>query len=329
MLARYWLETCNTTHNVCQQSLEGIMLPLKVLDVSQPQLPRLVCGESEAQYVTLSYKWGNGKKFLMTSTNMEVLEAGFNPKVLPRTFRDAIKVTHALGLRYLWIDALCIQQDSPEQLKQQINLMDKIFLGSTLTIFASAAENADVGLALDTPAKRIPVHLPINTTGSSMASVGQVLVSPPHHWDHDYDGQGLHSRAWVLQEEVLSRRGLSFWSDQMRWRCESKSLLPRGLSSWKLELESRQRQLMKDEAVTEWYSMVSTYSQRHLSFRKDALNGVAGIASLLGKTYELTYLAGLWAEDLGKGLIWRPYNLSKEPKHSNQMPEFPSWSWAS
>ncbi|KAK8118218.1 HET-domain-containing protein [Apiospora kogelbergensis] len=58
-------------------------------------------------------------------------------------------VIRQLGLRYLWVDALCIIQDSASDKDIQVSKMKAIFEDAFITIVASAAENASRGI-LDT-----------------------------------------------------------------------------------------------------------------------------------------------------------------------------------
>ncbi|KAI1327338.1 hypothetical protein F5Y16DRAFT_421034 [Xylariaceae sp. FL0255] len=46
---------------------------------------------------------------------------------MPQTFRDAVAVTHALGLRYPWIDSLCILQGDLEDWINEAAAMSYIY----------------------------------------------------------------------------------------------------------------------------------------------------------------------------------------------------------
>ncbi|KAF2110784.1 heterokaryon incompatibility protein-domain-containing protein [Lophiotrema nucula] len=384
------LQQCRKTHLRCRMVITGTALPLWVLDVSQRDLVKLIHGgskdESHAGYVTLSYTWGNKARFLMISSNMKELQEGINSQVLPRTFRDAVTVTLELGYRYLWVDALCIQQDSPDQVVEQMALMGQIFRGSSLTIFAAAAADADAGLACIEPTDATLFSIPIDPRGTNISISDEVLLVRVPHKKHLGSTQSLYKRGWVLQEEVLASRGLSFWSDQIRWRCceeNSSECLPfykpdpddvlgprsepwregtlfsdaystlreillHGAKPdilWKPPINSSKQRVIQgcrgssqevysrqQAAITIWYDLVDTYCSRHLSFLSDTLHGVAGIASLLGISYDLTYSAGLWEEDIQKGLMWQFWKGSARKKFdddSDQPLHFPSWSCAS
>jgi hypothetical protein len=166
--------------------------------------------------VTLRYKWGDSVKYVTTTKNEGQHYQAVSLKHLRWTFREAIDVTHCLEIRYLWIDALCIIQDSKGDVQREIAVMDKIYRDSTLTIFAAGGDNADSGLSVDrNPFWTKPCEIYLRTTASGHQSKGRFTVtlgSLPETFP-------LSERGWVLQEEILSRRGLIFGSKQLSWRC--------------------------------------------------------------------------------------------------------------
>src|ERR1700733_14299861 len=64
---------------------------------------------------------------------------------LPRTIVDAIYVTRELGLRYFWVDVLCIIQDSNEDRAKEINQTAHIYQQAYVTIAAASAEAVGEG----------------------------------------------------------------------------------------------------------------------------------------------------------------------------------------
>ena len=64
---------------------------------------------------------------------------------LNRTTRDAIKVTRSLGIKYIWIDALCVIQDSEKDWLAQSAEMDKVYKYSYCNIAATGSANNDQG----------------------------------------------------------------------------------------------------------------------------------------------------------------------------------------
>jgi hypothetical protein len=111
-LAKQWISKCHETHLPCHH-YQLSRLPSRVIDVgSDHQEARLV--EPAVQidrYIALSHCWGGGRHFITEITNIQDRMKGMMWELLPKTFQDVIYITRRLGIRYLWIDSLCILQD--------------------------------------------------------------------------------------------------------------------------------------------------------------------------------------------------------------------------
>jgi hypothetical protein len=341
-LARAWLENCFHSHAPCRSVQHVEIMPLRLLDVSDISCVKLSLDVQTINcYVTLSYKWGQGAKFLLTSGNSMALVSGVSVASFPQTFCDAVEATNYLGFNYLWIDALCIKQDDPQELDDQIRVMDDIFKGSSLTLFAGASESAYSGLGvMRDPLLSQPteVNLTFHFNGSVynkpffINGFRSLAVDGRH-----YEELPQFQRGCVLQEEVLALRGLIFASDGTWWRYIYEEAEERNVNSskkehirnrycrfdtfnnlrvWLLgcdpntESERWPKSNIKREILDEWYTMIKKYSKRQLSFESDVLRAVAGLASAVGKLRGYIYLSGLWAEDLQFGLLWRTYPSS-------------------
>ena len=86
------------------------------------------------KYATLSHRWGSGRFLCLTGSNLGSLRTGMLLSVLSPTFQHAVAVTKQLGIRYLWIDSLCIVQDSKEDWRSESARMSSVYNHSTLTI---------------------------------------------------------------------------------------------------------------------------------------------------------------------------------------------------
>lgn len=113
-IANQWISTCRESHLACQQQ-QLSRLPTRVIDVGsdhQQDCPRLLeCDGKADRYIALSHCWGSGRHFTTETTNLNERMKGMKWESLPKTFQDAISVTRKLGIRYLWIDSVCILQD--------------------------------------------------------------------------------------------------------------------------------------------------------------------------------------------------------------------------
>jgi hypothetical protein len=123
-LVRGWLKECVNDHPACQYSAAK-SLPSRLIDVGPPvlsKIPSVHLTESHtihhASYLALSHCWGGKVALILTLSNYNHLKAEIPWYELPANFQDAITITQQLGIRYLWIDSLCIIQDSHEDWRQ-------------------------------------------------------------------------------------------------------------------------------------------------------------------------------------------------------------------
>jgi hypothetical protein len=142
--ARVWLETCHREHTKCSKD-KGV-LPTRVLDVgtmSGNEKLRLRASAGEkGRYVALSYCWGSKKFVTLNQATLAAFEAEIDITTLPKTIHDAIQVTRSLGIPYLWVDSLCIVQDSPEDMEKELSKMSEIYMKASVTLSAASANDS-------------------------------------------------------------------------------------------------------------------------------------------------------------------------------------------
>jgi hypothetical protein len=177
-LAKFWLSHCTKHHADCRTRFSKTTLPCRVLYIRNPDEPFLGFGNGRKQnYVTLSYKWGSGRRLTTTKDNIRDLQLSIPLQSLPKTFRHAIHVASALGFGYLWIDALCIQQDNDSELQVEIRRMSEIFAESSLTIFAAAGNDCDSGMkAVRAGHLKKPTKLKLKVQTATTSFEAMVLV---------------------------------------------------------------------------------------------------------------------------------------------------------
>lgn len=247
-----WLTKCLAEHKHCRNGLSGDtydvlksphLLPTRVIDVSGT--PRLVVtSDLKANYVALSYCWGvalpeqlSTPAYLLTKATLEPFQQGIPHERLPRTIQHALQVTRRLGYRYLWVDSLCIVQDSAEDWSRESQHMGRIFQGASFTIAATAAAssheglfnraNPDIEISEDGGHRENFVRIPVAQHGHSIGDMCLAAVSPgcaqptpfsllleEHRLSRWYD------RAWVVQEKILSRRIIHFGRHQLFFECQ-------------------------------------------------------------------------------------------------------------
>jgi hypothetical protein len=150
-----WLKTCNESHTEC--TWESTFQPTRLIDVGPPggsQDLRIVISDpssktppSGARYLALSYCWGNSmpEHTKTTSRNIRARMRGFPASILPKTIMDAIEVTRNLRLRYIWIDTLCILQDSKIDWETESATMNQVYSHAYCTLAASSATDTEAG----------------------------------------------------------------------------------------------------------------------------------------------------------------------------------------
>jgi hypothetical protein len=200
------------------------ILPTRVIEVQLPngtESLRLFKGKGKrGNYVTLSYRWGDAKFTKTTTSTLDPFLTAISISDLCQTFQDAIHVTRKLKFRYLWIDALCIIQDSPEDWNREAGCMADIYMHSSMTLSASIAISADSGLFYSRT-KNNDVKLPYRRRDG--VSDGYFYLSNKYlsSFDDDVSHGSLSGRGWCLQERVLSRQIVHYGSSQLHWECPS------------------------------------------------------------------------------------------------------------
>jgi hypothetical protein len=146
--AKSWFSECTEKHETCP-AYDETALPTRVLDtMTSADTLGLRLYETRGMkgyYATLSYCWGADQPLKLTSARLAAYNNNIMEETLPQSIRDAVYVTRCLGMRYLWIDAYCIIQDSEEDKKLEIAQMGSIYKNSHLTIEGSGSSSSETG----------------------------------------------------------------------------------------------------------------------------------------------------------------------------------------
>lgn len=314
-------------------------MPTRILDIGDLATPPriLVTDGKNEEYATLSYCWGKGyQQPITTSYNLEQRRTALYLTTLPPVFQDAVTITRKLGFRYLWIDSLCILQDSVDDWNAESAKMDQYYTGSSFNIIAAAAEDPTCGIFDSADFLR---HKLSYTKLPEYRIKGQNFVQ---------------KRAWTLQEEILPPRSIFYTGGAIHWICDHESyseICPAQASimGYRLHSESLKKRIFHPPRVrwdkrrqhvlplkvvngdkvklsffSWWYEILNHYSRRELSFDRDRFPGIAGLAKEFARFTDAQYLCGLWREDFITGLCWNGYGAGI--KSSEYLG--PTWSWA-
>ncbi|KAI8715153.1 hypothetical protein NCS52_01022400 [Fusarium sp. LHS14.1] len=286
-------------------------------------------------YAALSYCWGTPKdaetQFKTLRCNLHDRYRGFRLSEVSPVIRDAVVVCRAFGVRYLWVDAVCIIQDDAYDWEQESALMAMLFKDAYFVIAAPASDSCNEGfLSLTKPFINLPFHskLKPGIQGSYR------LVQLPHQnysgnpavffslAIEDYLSSTWSTRGWVYQEGVAAQRILLFGRTGPSAQFHQDY-------SFNFFVHLGQRYLNYDG----WFRIVSVFSGTRLTRKTDRLPAISGLAKLYQDVFQDQYLAGLWRNDLCRGLFWQtgfPDAHCQELIASLESPDpyiAPSWSW--
>ncbi|TGO62087.1 hypothetical protein BCON_0022g00250 [Botryotinia convoluta] len=356
----YYVNLHTLPGHQCHEVSELIMpvLPTRVLDVSRVGSDGkvyLVHSNGKRQkYTTLSHCWGDANHAPITTSKDTLSDraSGIVLESLPKTFRDAVVITYHLNINYIWIDSLCIIQDSEEDWNLEASRMAQICSSSFLNIAAAACKDSTVGLFYDDWNEEdgflgAPCEIRVSGRASNHGDYSIYMQEINHSHLHisDLRIEGpLMSRAWAYQERFLAPRTVHFTSAEMIWECGSMvACICLCDIHFGLDTVPRYHNYSHRERKDQWFGqwgIIDEYSKLNLSKSADRLPAIAGIASHFeshkrriknGKTTISRYFAGLWEDTLHHYLLWRVIFPENNPREVVRIVPYnaPTWSWAS
>ncbi|UPK89574.1 hypothetical protein LCI18_000509 [Fusarium solani-melongenae] len=333
-LIRQWLQACVSDHPQCAHRAEDTdWFPTRVLDLGPPELTesdrttvKIIAREQVVpgnRYVTLSHRW-NPLIPKLTSWNLEAWSLEIPVEVLTKTFRDFITVSRLLGFRYVWIDSLCIIQESEHggsDWAQECLTMDLVYRNSFCNLSADWAIDSD-GFFLDRKVRQFDlpiVSIKFRSTEDSEDSEEQefeYFLVDNDTWDCEVTDSPINSRGWVLQERFLSPRVLHFCQNEVLFECceASKSERLRKSTPAIDKAAFKPFKNLVDEFVGTsdtaachrvWNRLPEIYNICDLTYPEDKLVAISGIARYL-KTFLVddVYVMGIWASDINAQMLW-------------------------
>ncbi|EAT90787.2 hypothetical protein SNOG_01138 [Parastagonospora nodorum SN15] len=266
-------------------------------------------------WACLSHCWGGEQPLQTTRDSLTRHQNVIYWRDLPRTFQDAVFVTRAFGIPYLWIDSLCIVQDDLDDWQVQSAKMADIYQYSILTIAASASSGPSQGIFRNAGPEYMdkPIVDVLGDTTLTKVRIRKAL-------SHSAAELPLLGRGWVHQERLLSPRILHFGHNEMIWECmeclacecghhegrynaRSPSLL------WPTSKEMFHPYFLKPANLwihmspPVWQRAVEDYSRMALSKPEDIFPAISGLAKILQNETGWEYVAGLWKETLIVDLV--------------------------
>ena len=151
-MVQHWLQKCLKEHETGIEAASSAgFAPSRLVDVGDLQSTHWKLSTSldrsteDPLYLTLSDRWGTGTFTKLLASTCDDMRRGQPLSDLPKSFQDAIEVTKRLGQRYIWIDFLCIVQDSYEDWLHESAMMQDIYAHSLMNIAALGASDTERG----------------------------------------------------------------------------------------------------------------------------------------------------------------------------------------
>ncbi|PQE29977.1 heterokaryon incompatibility protein [Rutstroemia sp. NJR-2017a WRK4] len=372
--AQKWILDCVQNHETCAHRGMERIFPTRLLYIGthEDQSVRLCetttwlpdTTSTLEQYTTLSHCWGKVPIIRLLKENITRFQSNIPFEYLPKTFQDAIHVTRALGVLYIWIDSLCIIQDSTDDWQKESLNMVNIYSNSYCNIAATKASEGSEGCFTERSSWSCPIVVKLPTISSGSRPVvddtrtrsdlqdrtfpsGSYRVHWDGLWEDEINISPLLQRAWVFQERVLSPRVLHFAKSRIFFECRETTFCqgyPDGLPDLKvfrlLSLEekadfeyrnSNDNDVSKTGVFLTWQKSVFAYSKCDITNEEDRFVAIAGVARRLQPILGCRYLAGLWEYQLIKQLAWCK-NIPWPPGSSSiakTTASSPSWTWLS
>jgi hypothetical protein len=354
-IIRSWAKICQSSHSPDCESLIGskitdgspastnLPLPTRILDISPTHDSSIRLVESKgtiAKYVALSHRWWENGSITTTKATLQERLSRIPFEDLSKTFQDAIRVTHGLGLYYLWIDALCIIQDDSADWEAESAEMGRVFENAEYTISASAAEDDTLGFL--GPRHHDLVPMKYRRRAKQKPKGNMFLRRSTERYVQDVTSSPLNNRAWVLQERILSRRIIHFTKNQVYWECRrmvrhetwpqidhrdgqaKDEREPNPFSTLLTRFSQKENQEHAMSLIyREWSKLVSQYSRMGLTKPSDKLPAVSGLINVIKRFIKSDKYFGIWTDDIF-GLLWNAEQGSR-PKPLEK--RAPSWSW--
>lgn len=228
------LAECAGSHELCQSQRSDSFLPTRLINL-QPGWEGLDVRlednhfvPSGSFYTTLSYCWGSHIPGCITTVETLAQNKTRIPwDNLPLMFQDAAAFTLSLGVKYLWIDSICIIQGDEEDWQREAGKMYAVYKNSYLTLAALVGHDSTCGLR-NMSVKQNSVLL----AELRIAETKYPLYMRRSHYLDSVTRENIKessadirswypllSRAWAYQERTVSARVIFFTESEMIFQC--------------------------------------------------------------------------------------------------------------
>lgn len=340
-----WVSRCSSEHSKCNFVLPRKQpKPTRLLEIRKEnedlkvQLLERIGIPEECRYVALSYRWDADSTTLLSRTNIKDFKKDVPVSSLPKIFQDVFHVSIALGLSHVWIDSLCILQDSSDDWAREATTMAEAYQNAALNIAATACFGSNVGLTSEPHRKRPKVLIAATDVRlGDQRLQGSCRVVQDNFWAVHIDEAPLNQRGWVVQERFFSPRTLHFGKYQVLWQCQelqASEAFPEGPD----QLMSKSNFVpygaiagshRRDPIRQAWYAIVERYTSSALTISTDKLIAMTSMTKKFESLLNDKNVAGLWESTLITDLLWYIEDTDGNKKGRSYKDRAPTWSWAS
>ncbi|KAL2672193.1 hypothetical protein Neosp_012894 [[Neocosmospora] mangrovei] len=360
MLINTWIKECDENHPKCRGlpqkdgpgSRKAFQLPTRLIDIGQPgskiQLyeTRPDDKTENLKYIALSHQWGDptaSNHFRTTTQNYAAHLNNIDFYKLPDTFKDAVTMTRDMGIRYLWIDSICIIQGPDGDFNTESQRMEDVFSSAYCVIAASCARDQWDGFLKNRPESDLRRFATFRNGRDPPFYVCQFLDD----FNTDVLEGPLNKRGWVLQERVLARRTIFFTDKQIYWecgngvRCETLTHMKNELAAFlgdpnfpEIAIHSPRadRDTSHGEKILYYQDLYKTYSRLAFSKPEDRCVAMNGLEQRLSRGFVCNGKFGILDDKslFHRSLLWRravTVNSMEKISFPADRQQVPSWSW--
>ncbi|KAJ3542890.1 hypothetical protein NM208_g3445 [Fusarium decemcellulare] len=350
------IRNCEATHEHCGSGRD-VPLPKRCLDLEpgsigvDPAIRLVETNGTTGTYACLSHCWGKDPMPIKTTSKTIAEHLHSIPlAALPKTFCDTVVLTRKLGLRYIWIDTLCIIQDSVLDWQIESSKMADIYRNSFVTI--AAISSPDFRGGCFSPERLSDICLRIESDDFETLIAARYYHGEGEVTDVDTFRETFPAltRAWIYQERMLSRRVLYCTYTELQFECRqsktcecgnpwmpphpalrtpAKHAIMQGKDQYAQHMRNYDTKgtSLLERLARHWQQTVSQYTKLRLTQSSDKLPALSGCAKDIRRITGDEYLAGLWRRTFAEGLLWAVHPPVDQPRPYGS--RAPSWSWAS
>ncbi|KAI1077223.1 HET-domain-containing protein [Whalleya microplaca] len=348
-MMRRWIDDCVYNHTEClltskvwvptrllEINYKNKSLTLRLIDTSNHSL------EMGSTFAALSHMWGDmsiSRPLRTLKSNYYQLKEEIKGPDMPQNFADSALVCVRLGILYLWIDSLCIIQDSPEDWRHESGLMHLVYRNAIVTIVATSATSCQDGFLCRDVSSIPAVKIAYTSNYSKSEPQGHHMIVCCYDQPQDnqrmfaVNGSKWNTRGWTLQERSLATRMIHFCRNKIFFECRACLTSENNEPAQEMDhmnsiLWPRRPSASFKELYQHWQLLLGEYCSRNLTVSSDKLPAIQSIAEEMATASGHDYIrfAGMWLQNLRRELLWFvSFGNATLPIKWRA----PSWSWAS